>query len=136
VIDPAVGGMRLPSLGEIQRSNLILLAIGSLALQLTVSTDASIGCLIGGAVVIGNLFVLSLVGRSLCAGAAAGSGSKLGAVAIPLKLLLIAALVYAVFARFKIDAIGFAVGVSSQVLAILIETARVASINRRRGAST
>lgn len=136
MIDPVGGDLanRLPTLGEIQRTNLILLAIFSLLLQLTVSTVASIGCLVGGGVVIANLFILSLIGRLLSAGAAAGGGSKLGAVAVPLKLLLIAALVYAVFAHFKLDAIGFGVGVSSQVIAILIETARVASLNRRRGA--
>jgi len=137
VIDPVGGdlGIRLPTLSEIQRTSLILLAVGALLLQLTVSTDASIGCLVGGGVVIANLFILSLIGRLLSAGAAAGSGPKLGAVAIPLKLLLIAALVYAVFAHFKIAAIGFAVGVSSQVIAILIETARAASLNRRRASA-
>ena len=137
MIDPVGGdlGIRLPTLGEIQRTSLILLAICALLLQLTVSTAASIGCLVGGGVVIANLFILSLIGRLLSAGAAACCGAKLGAVAIPLKLLLIAALVYAVFAHFRSDAIGFAVGVSSQVIAILIETARVASLNRRRCAS-
>jgi len=129
VKEPAQGGVRLPSLSGIQRTSLLLLAAASVVLQLTVSTGASVGCLIGGAVVIANLLVLSLLGRLLSAGAAAGSGSKLGAIAIPLKLLLVAVLVYAVFARFKIDAIGFAVGVSTQVIAILIETARMASID-------
>jgi small-conductance mechanosensitive channel len=133
VTEPAASGIRLPSLSGIQRTSLLLLAFASVALQLTVSTDASVGCLIGGAVVIANLFILSLIGRLLSAGAAAGSGSKLGAIAIPLKLLLAAVLVYAVFARFKIDAIGFAVGVSTQVIAILIETARIASISRVGG---
>jgi small-conductance mechanosensitive channel len=129
VTEPPASGFRLPSLSGIQRTSLLLLAFASVVLQLTVSTDASVGCLIGGAVVIANLFILSLIGRLLCAGAAAGSGSKLGAIAIPLKLLLAAVLVYAVFARFKIDAIGFAVGVSTQVIAILIETARFASVS-------
>jgi small-conductance mechanosensitive channel len=133
VTEPAASGIRLPSLSGIQRTSLLLLAFASVVLQLTVSTDASVGCLIGGAVVIANLFILSLIGRLLSAGAAAGSGSKLGAIAIPLKLLLAAVLVYAVFARFKIDAIGFAVGVSTQVIAILIETARIASISRVGG---
>jgi small-conductance mechanosensitive channel len=133
VTEPPASGFRLPSLSGIQRTSLLLLAFASVVLQLTVSTDASVGCLIGGAVVIANLFILSLIGRLLSAGAAAGSGSKLGAIAIPLKLLLAAVLVYAVFARFKIDAIGFAVGVSTQVIAILIETARIASISRVGG---
>ncbi len=114
----------MPSLADIQRTNLAVLAISGLLLLAFVSPAASIGCVIGAGVVIANLFILGLLGRVLSAMAAGGSGARLVAVAIPLKLILIAGLVYLVFAVVRVDPIGFAIGVSTQLIAILFETVR------------
>lgn len=114
----------MPSVGRIQRTSLVLIALAGLLLFVIDSPAASIGCVIGGLVMVANLFILALLGRFLSAAAAGGTGPGLGAVAIPLKLLLIAGLVYVVLARTGIDAVGFAVGVSTQLVAILLETFR------------
>src|SRR6266851_4003716 len=92
----------LPSIADIQRTSLILVAITGVALLLR-SPAASLSCALGGAVVIGNLFILSLLGRVLLARASGGASSALGAIAIPLKLLLIVTLVYLVFSQNRID---------------------------------
>jgi len=115
----------IPSIPAIQRTNLILIAITATALGLLGSIAAGVGCLLGGAIVIANLYVLSLLGRAMI-GAAGGSAmaNRAGVLAIPLKLLLLAALVYLIFKRVSIDPLGFGAGVLTQLLAISIETWR------------
>ena len=121
----------IPSLAQIQRTNLVLIAVVGLALLVLRSSAASLACVLGGAVVVVNLFILGLLGRALLAAAAGGASSALGAIAIPLKLLLIIGLLYLVFHQSRIDAIGFTFGVLTQMAAVLIETLRI----RGRGQS-
>ena len=71
-----------------------------------------------------NLFLLAFLARLLLASAAGGAGGALGAVALPLKLIIIAGLVYVVLFRSGIDGVGFALGVFTQLVAVLIETGR------------
>jgi hypothetical protein len=121
----------IPSLGQIQRMNAILLAAAGLLLLLTVSSAASLSCLLGGGFVIVNLFVLGWLSRFILSAAAGGGAAGLAAIALPLKLLLVAGLVYLVFATVGIDALGFGVGVGTQLLAIVIETWRTAMRRRQ-----
>jgi ATP synthase I chain len=118
---------RIPTIAAIQRTNVVLIAISAVALAVFVSTPAAIGCLIGGFVVVANLWVLGTLGRLVLAAAGAGiSGraAKLGVAAIPLKLLIVVGLVYMVFSHVHVDPIGFGAGVLTQLTAIIIETAR------------
>ena len=64
-------------------------------------------------------------------GARSGGATRLGIAALPLKLLLFVALVYVVFARVHLDGLGFALGVLTQVTAIIIETGRT-SLRKNR----
>jgi hypothetical protein len=114
----------LPALSSIQRTNVIVACVALLLLLVFRSTASAISCLLGASVVIANLFVLALLARLLLASAAGGASSALGAVALPLKLIIIAGLVYAVLFRSGIDGVGFAAGVFTQLVAVLIETAR------------
>jgi hypothetical protein len=117
----------IPTIPSIQRTNVILVATTSAILGYFASPNAAIGCLIGGAVVIANLWVLSAIGRLVLASASSGisgTAAKLGAAAIPLKMLIVVALVYLVFARTHIDGMGFGAGVLTQFAAIIIETGR------------
>jgi len=114
----------LPALGAIQRTNVIIACAASLALLEFRSSASAISCLLGATVVIANLFMLAFLARLLLASAAGGASSALGAVALPLKLIIIAGLVYVVLFRSGIDGVGFALGVFSQLVAVLIETAR------------
>lgn len=117
----------VPTISSIQRTNVILVVVSAAILGWFASTPAAVGCILGGAVVIANLWILSALGGLLLAAYGAGiSGvaAKLGALALPLKLLIVVGLVYLVFTRARIDAMGFGVGVLTQMAAIIIETGR------------
>jgi hypothetical protein len=120
----------LPALGAIQRTNIIVACMASLALLEFRSSASAISCLLGASVVITNLFLLAFLGRLLLASAAGGASGALGAVALPLKLIMIAGLVYVVLFRSGIDGVGFAIGVFTQLVAVLIETTR-ANLSQR-----
>ena len=117
---------RIPTLSSIQRTNAIILLLTAVMLAIADSTAAAFACILGGAVVIGNLFLLGMLGRFALASAAGsgGTGAKLGLAALPLKLLLVAGLVYVLFSSIHIDGLGFGLGVLTQVTAIIIETGR------------
>jgi hypothetical protein len=118
---------RIPTIGAIQRTNAILVVVSATLLGYFDSPGAALGCLLGGFVVIANLWVLSALGNLVLAAAGAGisgTAQKLGAAAIPLKLLIVVALVYLVFRHEHVDGVGFGAGVLTQMLAIIIETGR------------
>jgi len=124
----------VPAIASIQRTNFVLVMLTASILALFASMTIAIGCLLGGAVVIANLWILSALGGLLLAASSAGlSGgtARLGVLAIPMKLFITVGLVYLVFSRARIDGMGFGVGVLTQMAAIIIETGR-ASL---RGAS-
>jgi hypothetical protein len=117
----------IPTIASIQRTNFILVVISASILALFASAPVALGCVIGGSVVIANLWILSALGGLLLAASSAGvSGAavKLGALAIPLKLFIIVGLVYLIFTRARIDGMGFGIGVLTQMAAIIIETGR------------
>ena len=115
----------LPTITAIQRTNVVLVALSSLGLEAFRTTSSAIGCLFGGFVVIANLYILAALGRLALAAAGGGSpAARLGVLAIPLKLLLVVALVYLAFSRIRVDGLGFGIGVLTQMLAIIIETGR------------
>jgi hypothetical protein len=117
----------IPTIASIQRTNFILVVISSSILALFASAPVALGCVIGGSVVIANLWILSALGGLLLAASSAGvsgAAAKLGALAIPLKLFIIVGLVYLIFTRARIDGMGFGIGVLTQMAAIIIETGR------------
>ena len=118
---------QIPTIPAIQRMNAILVAVTATVLFYFDSTPAALGCLLGGAIVIVNLWILSLLGSAILAAAGAGiSGTvaKFGVMAIPLKMLIVVGLVFLVFRRTHIDGVGFALGVLTQMTAAIIETGR------------
>ncbi len=118
----------VPTIWGVQRMTVILLAAVALVLLSFISSAAALGCLVGGAVVIANLFALTLIGRWILTAASGRGGiSRLGVVAAPLKLLIIVAVIYLVCTHTRIDIPGFALGVSTQLSAVFIETWRVSS---------
>jgi hypothetical protein len=124
----------MPTIRSIQLMNIALLAVSSLLLMYFVSRAAAIGCLVGGAVVIANMFLLAALGRVVLSAARQSGGvSSLGLIALPLKLALVVGLIYVVFARIHIDGLGFALGVLTQVTAIIIETGRTSFRKNRTG---
>jgi hypothetical protein len=117
----------VPTIASIQRTNFVLVVGSASILALFASTSAAVGCMLGGAVVIANLWILAALGGLLLAASGAGvsgAAAKLGAFAIPMKLLIVIGLVYLVFTRARVDAMGFGIGVLTQMAAIIIETGR------------
>ena len=118
---------QIPTIPAIQRMNAILVAVTATVLFYFDSTPAALGCLLGGAIVIVNLWILSLLGAAILAAAGAGisgTAAKFGVMAIPLKMLIVVGLVFLVFRRTNIDGVGFALGVLTQMTAAIIETGR------------
>jgi hypothetical protein len=122
----------IPTIGAIQRTNVILVALAVLTLAWLGREACALGCLLGGSVVIANLFLLTVIGRVVIAAVTGGSSlaTRLGHVAIPLKLMIMLGLLYLVFSNVHVDALGFALGVLTQFVAIIIETGR-ATLRRR-----
>jgi hypothetical protein len=120
-------GWAVPTIAAIQRTNVVLVALAAVILTYLVSINSAIGCMLGGAVVIANLWILAALGRLVLAAAGAGisgNAARLGAAAIPLKLLIVVGIVYLAFTRAHIDGLGFGFGVLTQLAAIIIETGR------------
>ncbi|HVN63367.1 MAG TPA: hypothetical protein VMT58_01925 [Candidatus Binataceae bacterium] len=125
---------RLPTIAAIQRLNVILAAVTAAIFAVFDSAATALACILGAAVVIANLWILAALGRVLLAAAGAGvsgASAKLGMLAIPLKLFIVIGIVYLVFARAKVDGIGFGAGVLTQMAAIIIETGRVSARRSR-----
>jgi hypothetical protein len=117
---------QVPTIWSIQATNLVLVVLSAGLMAYFVSRAAAIGCLVGGGVVIANMFLLAALGRfALSAARQSGGVSRLGLIALPLKVALVVGLIYLVFARVHIDGLGFATGVLTQVTAIIIETGRM-----------
>jgi hypothetical protein len=118
----------VPTIGGIQRVTALLTAACGLTLAAIVSPGAGLGCAVGGAVMIANLFLLTFIGRWMVAVASQGGGaSRLGIVAAPLKLLFIVTVVAWLLSRTSVSVPGFVVGVLTQPAAIFIETWRVSA---------
>jgi len=112
----------VPTIGGIQRMTGILAGIATVLLAIFASPGAALSCAAGGALMIGNLFLLTIVGRAIVALAQGGGGNKAGAILAPLKLFLFVAVVYFLIAYTRLNLPGFMFGVLTQFLAIFIET--------------
>src|SRR6266852_2862338 len=107
----SVSSWSVPAISSIQRTNVVLVAMSAAILALLASPSSAIGCLIGGAVVIANFWILAVLGRLILAASGAGiskGAARLGALAIPLKLFIVVGLVCLVFTRARVDGMGFA----------------------------
>jgi hypothetical protein len=125
-----VSSWSVPSITSIQRTNVVLVAMSATVLALFASPRSAIGCLLGGAVVIANLWILASIGRVILAASGAGiskAAARMGALAIPMKLFIVIGLLYLVFARAGVDGMGFSIGVLTQMAAIIIETGRAST---------
>ena len=123
----SVSSWSVPAISSIQRTNVVLVALSATILAVFSTAQSAIGCLLGGAIVIANLWILAALGRMILAASGAGiskGAARLGALAIPMKLFIVVGLVYLVFAHAGVDGMGFAIGVLTQMAAIIIETGR------------
>jgi hypothetical protein len=118
----------VPTLAGIQRTNAIVIAVVASVLAIGVSVASAISCVLGGALMIANLYLLAIIGRMMLAVARASGGpAGLGVVAAPLKMLLLIGAVYVIVNSGQIDVPGFVAGVLTQFAAIFIETWRASA---------
>lgn len=98
----------------------------AVVMAVSLSETLAVGCLIGGGLMIGNLYILNLIGRAVLAIARDyGGATGAGVAAIPLKMFLVIGIVYVIITSGRVDVPGFIVGILTQFVAILIETWRV-----------
>ena len=112
----------VPTIAGIQRISALLTAIFAALLFISVSQSAALGCVIGGALMIANLFLLTIVGRAIVALAQGGAAAKAGVILAPFKLLLFVGVVYLIMTSMRLNLLGFMIGSLTQLLAIFIET--------------
>ncbi len=112
----------VPSIGGIQRATAVVAAIATVMLAIFVSSAAALSCALGAALMIANLFLLTIVGRAIIALAQGGSGNIAGIILAPMKLFLFVGVVYILIAYTHLDLAGFMIGVLTQIVAIFVET--------------
>jgi hypothetical protein len=112
----------VPTIGGIQRMTGIVAAIATVILSIVESPAAAISCAVGAALMIANLFLLTIVGRAIIALAQGGAGNKAGVVLAPMKLFLFVGVVYILIAYTHLNLPGFMIGVLTQIVAIFVET--------------
>jgi hypothetical protein len=112
----------VPTIGGIQRTTGILAAIATVTLAIVGSAAAALSCAVGAALMIGNLFLLTIVGRAMIALAQGGTVNKAGVILAPMKLFLFVGVVYILIAYTHLNLQGFMIGALTQIVAIFIET--------------
>ncbi|MCL5044635.1 MAG: hypothetical protein M1336_05045 [Deltaproteobacteria bacterium] len=113
----------IPTVAGLQSSTAIVLVAVSGLLFWLWSGPAAVACLVGGLLVMVNLYLLSVLGRMVL-GAAAGGRGKFALAVIPLQMVVLLGLVYILLGRARLNALGFALGVSTQVAGICLEVGR------------
>ncbi|MBF6560034.1 MAG: hypothetical protein IVW56_07075 [Candidatus Binataceae bacterium] len=112
----------VPTIAGIQRTTALLTIIFATLLIAFAARAAALGCVVGGALMVANLFLLTIVGRTLVALAQGGAAGKAGVILAPLKLFFFVAAVYLIMTSVRLNLPGFMLGALTQFLAIFIET--------------
>jgi hypothetical protein len=112
----------MPTIGGIQRTTGIVAAIATVMLAIFASSAAALSCAVGATLMIGNLFLLMIVGRVIVALAEGGTGNKAGVILAPMKLFLFVGVVYILIAYTHLNLTGFMIGAMTQIVAIFLET--------------
>ena len=112
----------MPTIGGIQRTTGIVAAIATVMLAIFASSAAALSCAVGAALMIGNLFLLTIVGRAIVALAQDGTGNRAGIILAPMKLFLFVGVVYILIAYTHLNLTGFMIGAMTQIVAIFLET--------------
>jgi hypothetical protein len=115
----------VPSIESIQRTTVVVAVLASAFLLIEGSSATAVACILGAALMVANLSALSWTVRAMFALARqAGGATALGLIAAPLKMLLLAGIVYLIIESGRLSLPGFIAGTLTQFAAIFIEVGR------------
>jgi hypothetical protein len=118
---------KIPTIPAIQRSTGIVAVLVAAFMWMAFSSADAMACLLGAALMMVNLYALSLTVRGLFAIARqAGGATTVGLVALPLKMLLLAGVVYELIESCRVNMPCFITGTLIQFAGIFIEVGRAA----------
>jgi hypothetical protein len=120
-----VGIAALPTVGEIQRTTIVAAVLCAIVLLAGVSVASATSCILGAALMVANLSALSwTVQMTFGLAHQAGGATALGLIVAPLKMLLLAAIVFWIIESQRVNVAGFIAGTLTQFVAIFIEIGR------------
>jgi hypothetical protein len=115
----------VPTVEAIQRTTVVVALFASAVLLIGVSSASAAACILGGALMVANLYALSWTVRTMFALARqAGGATALGLIAAPLKLILLAGITFLIIESGRVNLAGFVAGTLTQFAAIFIEIGR------------
>ena len=115
----------LPTIRAIQITTIIIGILLASVLLFEATFASAAGCILGALLMVANLSALSWTVRTMFALARKSGGvSPLGVVAAPLKMLLLAGIVYLIIESGKVNLPGFIAGTLTQFVALFIEVGR------------
>jgi hypothetical protein len=127
----AVRVKALPTIEAIQSTTIIVGVLVASALLFEASPASAAGCIVGAVLMVANLSALSWTVRTMLALAQKSGGvNPLGVVAAPLKMLLLAGVVYLLIESGRLNLPGFIAGTLTQFVAIFIEVGRTSLGNK------
>ncbi len=115
----------VPTVKAIQRTTAVTAVLAAVVLLIEVSPQSAVSCLVGAALMIGNLTALGWIVRTMFALARqAGGATALGLIAAPLKMLLLAVITFLIVESGRLNIAGFIAGTLTQFAAVFIEVGR------------
>jgi hypothetical protein len=115
----------LPTVEAIQRTTLIVAAVVAAVLLIKASPASAVSFILGAVLMVANLSALSWIVRgTLALARQAGGATALGLIAAPLKMLLLAGIVFLIVESGRVSIVGFVAGTLTQFAAIFIEVGR------------
>ena len=121
----------VPTVEAIQRTTVVVALLAAVVLLIEASPAIAVSCILGAALMVANLFALSWIVRAIFALARqAGGATALGLIAAPMKMLLLAGVVYLLIESGRLNLPGFIAGTLTQFVAIFIEVGRTSLGNK------
>jgi hypothetical protein len=122
---------QIPTIEAIQRTTVVVAVFAAMVLLFEASPASAAACILGAALMVANLSALSWTVRAIFALARqAGGATGWALTAAPLKMLLLAGIVYLMIESRRVNLPGFIIGTLTQFAAIFIEVGR-ASIGHK-----
>jgi hypothetical protein len=121
----------VPTVEAIQRTTVVIAILAAAGFLIEASPRSAVSCIVGAGLMVANLTALSWIVRTIFAHARrAGGATKLGLIAAPLKMLLLAGVTFLIVESGRLNVAGFIAGTLTQFAAIFIEVGRASIENK------